>query len=118
MNKQQAKQVCASWHRHEDSALHQYGKTGEFEIINLLKYFQEIEYASQPEYHQVNPNLLSSEAKAELKALKKYFLKVAQGYGFAISFRKHEVYGYLIPFIAKHPEGFDSSEVEQLRYAV
>lgn len=113
-----AKEICSAWHGGQWSAFYSFASTGEIHIPYILRYLQECEELLNPEYWSINPKPLTVKDRKELNSLKRYFLMAAVMGGFEITFKPHELYGYLIPYITGNLHKYDLNKIEGLKYPV
>lgn len=110
-----AQSICASWHGGQWSALYQFASSGIYTVENHLRYLQEIETCLHPEYN-LYPGELTKTQERELTKLKSYFLMKGRENSIDTEYRKHEIYGYLIPYISDHTPDEISNKVRQIAY--
>lgn len=112
-----ARNICANWHGGQWSALYSFSSTGIYFLEYALKYLREIEDCLHPEY-KLYPGTLTKGQEIELTKLKAFFTNEGKKTGLIFEYHKHEIYGYLIPYICDNVSGQISDKVQSLQYAI
>lgn len=110
-----AKEIASHWHGGQWSALYQFASSGIMTDENTLRYFREVEDALHPEYN-LYPGELTQKEERELTLLKRYFLIESEKRGLPVEFHKHELYGYLIPYLMESVPDDRANNVAVLKY--
>lgn len=95
-----AELIAAVWHGGQWSALYQLSSNGIYFLENHLRYLQEIERDLHPEY-DLHPSELSKKGERDLNSLKEWVIRQGEAKGIRTEWHKHELYGYMIPYIAE-----------------
>ena len=98
ISKVKAIQLSHDWHNGQWSSLYQFASSEIFEVSNILRYLKEIQECIETEYH-LYPSTLSKKDSKNLNNLKLWFEYKAQELAITIEWHKHNIYGYLIPYI-------------------
>jgi len=94
--KDQVKKVCSEWHGGQWSALYQFASSGQFVPENTLRYLKELQECREPEYY-LHPGTISVKDNNRLRAAQNFFTQEAKRTGIIITWRRHPVYGYMVP---------------------
>ena len=114
ISKNKAKEICSLWHGGQWSNLYQFASSGVFIGPNCLKYLKEIQECLEPEFY-LHPATLSKKNERELNSLKNFFEFKCREMGIVITWQKHSIYGYLIPYA---PVNLHNLELEPLHLAI
>lgn len=98
ISKVKAVQLSKNWHNGQWSSLYQFASSEIFEVSNILRYLKEIQECIETEYF-VCPITLSKKDLKDLSNFKLWFEYKAQESSITIEWHKHNIYGYLIPYI-------------------
>lgn len=115
INDKRAQEIASHWHGGQWSAYYQFASSGIYTIENCLRYLQETETNLHPEYN-LHPGELTQRDERELNSLKKYFIRKGAEHGIKFELVPHEVYGYLIPYLAEDTPEEITNQVTQLQY--
>lgn len=110
-----AKNICASWHSGQWSALYQFASSGIYTMENHLRYLQEVESCLHPEYN-LYPGELNKGEERELNNLKSYFIRMGEINGLKTEFHAHTLYGYLIPYLTEDTNDDLANQVKVISY--
>jgi hypothetical protein len=115
MRNYSAIQISANWHSGQWSALYQFASSGVYMVENHLRYLQEVETCLHPEY-DLHPSILNKTQKGNLVGLKWYFIRMGEKNGIKTMFKKHSIYGYLIPFVTDNTPSELVNKIQPLKY--
>lgn len=99
-----ASKICSYWHSGQWSSFYQFSSSGVFVPENCLRYLQECEDNLHSHEMALHPYVISKKDEKELTQLKDFFIQKCESIGIEIEYKKHELYGYLIPTIKNNPQ--------------
>lgn len=110
-----AKKIASHWHGGQWSSFYQFSSSGVYMIENHLRYLQEVETDLHPEY-KLYPGELTKGQETELNNLKAWFEEQGRINGIETVWSKHELYGYLIPYLADNVPDELTNKITQIAY--
>ena len=94
-----AQRLCNDWHTGQWSSLYQFASTGTWILANHLLYLQEIQQAIEQPKFALRPYDHKVGNRKDLINLREYFEKRGNEAGPRTLWRRHETYGYWMPFL-------------------
>ena len=95
------RKLCSVWHDGQWSALYQFSSSMVYIPENHLQYLREIQENLEPEYFQY-PGTISKKDKFDLLGCIDFFVNEGIKHGLKTDWYKHELYGYLIPYLIEN----------------
>ena len=112
-----AREIANSWHGGQWSALYQFGSSGVYMPENHLRYLREVQQCFETEY-KLKPSELPQKHKGELASLKRYFTFKGKENGIITVWQKHDVYGYMIPYVSPDTKEEIIKKIRPLKIAM
>lgn len=94
---EQVRNLCATWHGGQWSALYQFCSSGVYMVENHLRYLKELQECREPEFY-LHPGTISKKDDNQLRAAQNYFIQQGAKIGINTYWGNHNLYWYKIPF--------------------